>query len=257
MGIQRIACVVSRAVKREYVKIVEIRLHAPCRTRYATRMLETLPLHHLARVVSLLARGNVVAYPTGTSYGLGVNALDPAALERLSALKRRPPGKSYTILLPERDADRYVAWAPEETALCAALRDRPLTLLVRARQPLIHLAVEGRVGVRTPDHPFTREVAALLPFPITATSANRSAEEPVCQLADLEQLAAAIRLYVVDGGNLARCLPSTVAMWENGQWILTRHGEVTEAELEAALSPVQSAEIREKRGVDPPMNTEP
>lgn len=203
-------------------------------------MLETLPLHHLAHVISLLTRGNVVAYPTGTSYALGADALDQGALEKLDALKQRPKNKTYSILLPSSDPNRFVTMTPDEQRTLTALRNRPLTLLVKPRRALVHLALEGLVGVRTPDHPFTREFVAQLPFPVTATSANKSSEDAVCHLQDLEQFAAGgFRLYAVDGGNLVRCLPSTVAKLTGGRWEILRAGEVTREELEGALERVR------------------
>lgn len=199
-------------------------------------MLETLPLHHLARVVSLLARGEIVAYPTGTTYGLGVNALDRRALERLSALKGRPDEKSYTVLLPEREPERFVAWAPDERRVFERLQPRPLTLLAEAREPLAHLAKDGRVGIRTADHPFTHALAELIPFPITATSANPSGSAAACAPEDLETLAINVRLYVVEAGRLPQCLPSTVAALEGSRWKLLRTGDVTAKELSSALT---------------------
>lgn len=197
-------------------------------------VLETLPLHHLTRVVSLLARGEIVAYPTGTTYGLGVNALDRRALERLSALKGRPDDMTYTVLLPEREPERFVAWSRDERLVFERLQPRPLTLLVAAREPLAHLAKDGRVGIRTADHPFTRALAELIPFPITATSANPSGAPAACAPGDLDALATNVRLYVVEGGRLPECLSSTVAAREGSRWKLMRKGEVTAKELSVA-----------------------
>lgn len=198
---------------------------------YAHEVIETLPLHHVARVVSLLARGQIVAYPTGTSYGLGVNALDQQALEKLSALKQRAEEKAYTVLLPEQHPERFVAWTEEEQRVFGKLRDRPLTLLVRPTKALESLARDGRVGVRTPDHPFTRELVRALPFPVTATSANVSGEPVAQSPEDLARLAANTRLHVVDGGKLPARLPSTVAQKSGGTWTITRKGDVTVQEL--------------------------
>lgn len=199
--------------------------------RYYRAVLETIPLHHFARVISLLSHGQIVAYPTGTSYGLGVHALDHKALERLDALKKRSTDKTYTVLLPEHALERFIDWTGDERRTFTALRNRPLTILVRVRVPLQHLAKNGRVGIRTPDHPFTRELAAVLPFPITATSANVSETPAACGPLDLEALAQKTRLYAVEGGSLPTCLPSTIAAWESGQWRIVRAGDVTESEL--------------------------
>ncbi len=201
-------------------------------------MVETLPLHHLARVVSLLSHGHCVAYPTGTSYGLGVNALDERAIQRLSELKQRPTDKTYTVLLPTSDPERFVAWTDLEQKVFRAFQDRPLTLLVEAKPPLAHLARDGRIGIRTPDHPFTRDLTEMLPFPVTATSANVSSQSAACAPDELEQLAGSVRLYAVEGGRLPRCVPSTVAAWSGTAWKIVRPGDVTERELQnAALEP--------------------
>lgn len=201
-------------------------------------MIETLPLHHIARVVSLLTQGKIVAFPTGTSYGLGVNALDTEALQRLNALKQRPADKAYTVLLPDREPERFVAWSDTEKRAFASLRDRPLTILVTPTQATEHLARDGRLGVRTPDHPFTHELVSLTTFPVTATSANFSGGEPACTLREIEEtLASRVSLTVVDGGSLARRLPSTVAAYDGARWQIVRKGEVTIEEFVTATPP--------------------
>lgn len=202
--------------------------------RYTGTVLETLPLHHLTRTISLLAHGEIVAYPTGTSYGLGVNALDERAVRRLSDLKQRPEDKTYTVLLPQRNPERFVAWNEGEQRVFSALRDRPLTLLVQAKPPLAHLAKDGRVGIRTPDHPFTKLLVDLLPFPVTATSANLSGENTACSPGDIETSVKSVRLYAVEGGTLPRCASSTVASWNGSAWTIVRKGDVTKQELERA-----------------------
>lgn len=199
-------------------------------------MVETLPLHHLARVVSLLARGHIVAFPTGTSYGLGVNALDTLAVRRLSELKQRPAEKTYTVLLPRFEPERFVSWTNDERRVFTVLRNRPLTLLVKAQPLLAHLAHEGRVGVRTPDHPFSTALAEILPFPITATSANASGQAAACAPDELETVARGVRLYAVEGGRLPQCVPSTVASRDGKGWRVVRAGDVTVQELANAAA---------------------
>ncbi len=199
-------------------------------------VVETLPLHHFSRVVSLLARGAIVAIPTGTTYGLAVNATDPAALERLAALKGRPADKAFSVLLPSQHPERFVSWTTAERRALDHLRARPLTLLVKAKKALLPVAKDGRVGVRTADHPFTRELITLLPFPVTATSANRSGEAPACGPQDLGPLGRSERLVVIEGGVLPRGAPSTVARFVRGRVEILRQGEVTDKEIQAALA---------------------
>lgn len=200
---------------------------------YAWSMVDTLPVHHLTRVLSLLRRGAIVGFPTGTTYGLGVNALDPHALERLRNLKGRNARKAFSILLPTKERETYVEISDRENAALDAFTDRPLTLLVKPRPPLTPLAKDGKVGIRTADHPFTKALADLLPFPITATSANVSGHPPATSLEEFEEAFpdADVELLVVDGGTLPKALPSTVAAWTGRDWNILREGDIRPSDL--------------------------
>lgn len=196
-------------------------------------MIDTLPIHHLSRVLSLLKRGEVVAFPTGTTYGFGVNALDTSALQKLTALKGREAEKTYSLLLPANDMGTYVELSAREGAALKSFSDRPLTLLVKAKAPLASLAKDGRVGVRTPDHPFTKELVALLAFPVTATSANRSGHLPALSIEELLEAFRDASFMAVDGGELPKRKPSTVAAFSNGSWTIMREGDVRAKDLNA------------------------
>lgn len=199
-------------------------------------MIDTLPVHHLSRVLSILKRGEIVAFPTGTTYGLGVNALDPAALERLNALKGRSAEKAYTLLLPHEGVDTLVTLTKEEQAALQSFANVPLTLLVKPQGTLAALAKDGLVGVRTADHPFTMELVKLLSFPITATSANRSGEPPAYSVDDLLKAFPQATLMAVDGGTLPQRPPSTIVRWTGSEWNVLREGDVKLRDLKKISS---------------------
>jgi len=177
-------------------------------------------------VLSLLSRGDIIAFPTGTTYGLAVNALDVAALKRLTDLKGRGAEKAYMLLLPAKEVDTYVELTEQEKTALQAFADKPLTLLVKPRPMLEALAKDGRAGVRTPDHPFTKELVGMLKFPVTATSANRSGEPPASSVEELMKAFPDASFMAVDGGTLPKRKPSTVASWNNGKWEIVREGDV-------------------------------
>lgn len=189
-------------------------------------MIDTLPVHHLSRVLSLLNRGEIVAFPTGTTYGFAVNALDAPALKRLTDLKGRSAEKAYTLLLPAAEIDTFVELAAQERTALEAFSSQPLTLLVKPRPMLTGLAKDGRVGIRTPDHPFMKELVGILKFPVTATSANRSGESPALSIEELMRTFKDATFMAVDGGTLPKRRPSTVSRWNNGQWEVIREGDV-------------------------------
>lgn len=130
----------------------------------------------LARVASALRQGSVVAYPTETLYGLGVDPLQEEALKRLYQLKGRPTGMPVSILV--RDVPMLEEVAQElpgpALRLIEAFLPGPLTLVLPARPhlPLLLTAGTGKVGVRISAHPLMEHLFSEYPSPITTTSAN-------------------------------------------------------------------------------------
>ena len=128
--------------------------------------------------VRALARGELVVYPTDTLLGLGANASDRAAVERLERAKGRPKGQALFVALSSLDeVDKWGELSAESRAWVRRHLPGPYTLLVRpsarARRsfgPSI-LPAGGLLGVRVPDHPVARELARRA-GPITSTSAN-------------------------------------------------------------------------------------
>lgn len=207
------------------------RIAYPCVQSYVERMIDTLPVHHFARVISLLRAGDIVAFPTGTTYGFGVDATNTSALKKLETVKGRTPDKAFSILLPTTAVDTYVSMAPEEQHALETFANAPLTLLVKAQPALEHLAKDGRVGVRTADHPFTSELMKLIDVPVTATSANGTGQPAAMSIDELMKAFPNETFMAVDGGTLPPKKPSTVASWENGSWKIWREGDVKAVDL--------------------------
>jgi len=129
-------------------------------------------------MIASLRAGGVVIFPTDTLYGLGVDPCSETGLNRLLAAKGRDRGKPIPLLLSE--GEQVDRWARHVPPAAARLMDRfwpgALTLVLPA-DPGVHPAVTGggdTVGLRVPDHPVPRELAALLSGAVTGTSANRS-----------------------------------------------------------------------------------
>ena len=133
----------------------------------------------LAGAVEAIRRGEVVAFPTDTLYGLAVDPRSEAALAALFALKGRTADRTVALIAAS------VAQAAEVADLSGTARrlaDRfwpgPLTLVVQARGRVASLAqsASGLVGIRVPDHPVARALAEACGHAITATSANASGQ---------------------------------------------------------------------------------
>lgn len=159
----------------------------------------TLP--DLTDAVAAIRRGDLVVYPTETVYGLGANALDPDAVERVFDAKRRPRDRPISMALPELSAaEDYTRMSDREWAFCERFLPGPVTVLLERtdRVPDVLVAGRDRVGVRVPDHDTARALARRT-GPITATSANRSGAESARRVEAIDP-AIRERAVVIDEG---------------------------------------------------------
>jgi tRNA threonylcarbamoyl adenosine modification protein (Sua5/YciO/YrdC/YwlC family) len=153
------------------------------------------------RVGAELRAGRCVVVPTDTVYGLAALLSAPAAVDGLAALKGRPRSVPIALLVTDLTQATEVAdLTPAATALARRHWPGPLTLVVDAA-PGIGTTVgseDGSVGVRCPDHPLLRALAAVV-GPLATTSANRHGEPPATTAADAAAAFPTLGL-VVDGG---------------------------------------------------------
>jgi L-threonylcarbamoyladenylate synthase len=185
----------------------------------------------LDRAAGILRSGGTVAFPTETVYGLGANALDPAAIERIFIAKQRPAWDPLIVHLADfadlaTVADPGPAYERVQR-LANAFWPGPLTLLL-PRAPSVPDSVTAArplVGVRVPAHPIALALLRLTGLPIAAPSANTfghtSPTTAAHVLADLDGRIGA----VLDGGPTSVGLESTVLDPEN--MIVYRPGAVT------------------------------
>ena len=143
------------------------------------------------RAARILREGGVVALPTETVYGLGASALDPAALARVFAVKRRPT--DHPLIVHLASADLLPGWVAEPIParawrLAARFWPGPLTMVL-PRGALASDAVTGgreTVAVRVPDHPLMRATLEALGSGIAAPSANRFGQVSATTAADVD-----------------------------------------------------------------------
>ena len=149
-----------------------------------------------------LHAGNLVVYPTETVYGLGGDALNPDAVERVFAAKARDRSKPISMAVPDLEtAHEYGSLDDREAAFVERFLPGPVTVVVEKRQvvPDVLTAGRDRVGIRIPDD----EVALSLlqeVSPVTATSANRSGNPSARRVTDLDSRVRDAVSVVLDGG---------------------------------------------------------
>lgn len=186
--------------------------------------------------VEALRRGEAIVFPTETFYGLGADALNGDAVERVVSLKGRNPDSPIAVIIADR---QMLSQAVEEVSPAAQkLIDRfwpaPLTLILPAKEglPAPLLNREGKIGVRVSSHPLATQLTRELGRPLTATSANPSGEEPARTVQHARAyFADRIEIYL-DGGTLKESVGSTVAEIIDGKLRIIREGEISSEELE-------------------------
>jgi len=159
-----------------------------------------------AAAVDVLRAGGVVALPTDTVYGIAVALATPGGIERLFQVKQRPLDKAIALLLESADqADAIGVMNATADALAAACWPGGLTIVLEQRAdaqiPLPEVLTAGTttIGVRVPDHPAPRALAAGV-GPLPTTSANVSGQPEARDAHEIAaQLGSSIDL-ILDGG---------------------------------------------------------
>jgi protein-tyrosine phosphatase len=199
----------------------------------------------IRRAVQALAKGELVAFPTETVYGLAASALVPEAVERLCHGKGRSAEKPLALAI--RGSAETLDWLPQMSVLGQRLARRcwpgPVTLVSsdgveqglatrlqeRVRQ---RVCPSGSLGLRVPAHAAIRAALQRLPCPVVLTSANRSGEPAATTAEEVrEALGEDLNLLIDDGPTRYR-QASTVVRINGDTLSVLREGVISAAELE-------------------------
>ncbi|MFD1586366.1 L-threonylcarbamoyladenylate synthase [Halorientalis brevis] len=178
--------------------------------------------------------GELVVYPTETVYGLGADALDADAVERVFDAKGRSRDQPVSLAVPDAQAAlAYTAPTARERRFMHEFLPGPVTVLADRTEavPDVLTAGRDRVGIRVPDHDLALELLDAV-APITATSANVSGEGSVRELDELGEQVREAAAVVLDGGRTPGT-ESTVVDVEAGE--IVRRGAMAD-EIEAWLA---------------------
>ncbi len=204
------------------------------------------------RLIDMVAGAHLVCFPTDTVYGVG-GLLRPATGERIRDAKRHAPDKPLQVVFPSVEAlVGAVPMGPRTLAAVGRLLPGGLTLLVpypdgfeypppgvvtmsTARGP----REVATLGVRAPRWPEAARALGALPFPLLASSANRSGDAPPGSLDEMDPEVLAVCDLVLDGGRVAGVASSVVdltAYEGEARWRLLRTGAVGEDEVVEMLA---------------------
>jgi L-threonylcarbamoyladenylate synthase len=191
----------------------------------------------LGPLLETLRRGGILAIPTESSYGLGVDPRSETGVETIYRIKGRERGKPLPLVVADQVqlAALGVVWDDHLLPL-AECWPGPLTLVLPLKGPLPAAAGADTVAVRVPGHARLRGLLAELGTGLTATSANRSGEPPELEPRQVASLLAGHDAVVIDDGPLPGGPPSTVVAWREGRLEVLRRGRLAAEELERRLA---------------------
>ena len=197
----------------------------------AAPILEVDPEHpsprHVERAVELLGRGGVIAYPTDTYYGLGCDLFSKKAIEKLYALKDRNRKKPLSFLVPDlSDVAKYALVSNFAYRTMKSLTPGPFTFILPATRqvPEMMQTKQKQVGIRVPDAPLARALAAGLGHPLVTTSATNREGEPLIDPKDIKELLGHGLDLILDGG-VIDAEPSTVLSLIGDELEVLREGK--------------------------------
>lgn len=196
---------------------------------------------HVAK--EFLLKGELVAIPTETVYGLAGNALNDSAVLSIFEVKNRP---AFDPLIIHTDSlekvQRYVSDFPEKALLLAKhFWPGPLTLLLPKKKTIPDLVTSGldSVAVRIPNHPLLLGLLQTISFPLAAPSANPFGYISPTNAAHVNAQLGEKIPYILNGGESEVGIESTIVGFENDQPVVYRLGGLAVDEIEAIVGKVR------------------
>jgi L-threonylcarbamoyladenylate synthase len=129
------------------------------------------------KVAEILNSGGIILYPTDTIWGLGCDATNKLAVDKIYKIKQREDSKTMLVLIEsEARLQQYITEVPEIAYQLIEVADKPLTIIYPGAKNLASnlIAEDGSVGIRIPNDEFCQKLLARFKKPIVSTSANIS-----------------------------------------------------------------------------------
>lgn len=177
--------------------------------------------------LQVLKTGGIILYPTDTVWGIGCDATNARAVERIYALKRRPDEKAMIILVPEeRDILQYVAAADLRVFDYLRQANKPTTVVYEGAIGLADnlTGSGGTVAIRICQEDFCRHLLKRFRKPLVSTSANLSGQStPASFMHITDDIKKGVD-YIVRYRQTDTCpaQPSAVIKWKNGEILVIR-----------------------------------
>ena len=206
---------------------------------------------YLQEAADWIKQGELVAFPTETVYGLGADALNSQAIQKIYLAKGRPSDNPLIAHISQReDLNRLVTnISPLAEKLIAAFWPGPLTLVFQKTALVPNAVTAGgdTVAVRMPDHPIARSLIEKSQTPIAAPSANSSGKPSPTTADHVAEDLMNQNILLLDGGITRVGLESTVIDVTGNIPVLLRSGGIGVEQIEKVVGSINTIENQEKK----------
>lgn len=196
----------------------------------------------ISKAIHFLTKGDIVAIPTETVYGLAGNIFLEDAINKIFDVKQRPRFNPLIVHLNNMNqVEDIVKEFPEKAQLLAkAFWPGPLTLILPKKSTVPDAVTAGKdtVAIRIPDHPVTLELLKQLPFPVAAPSANPFNRISPTKASHVNEYFEGTIPMILEGGECNRGIESTIIGFENSKVIIYRLGSLELEKIEEIVGKV-------------------
>ena len=199
---------------------------------------------HINAISQIIKSGGVIVFPTQYLYGLGADALNAEAVDRVFEIKQRSYLKPLLVLIPHRKdltkLVQHVSLAAEQIMNC--FWPGAVTLIFKAKDtlPTNLTADTGKVGIRMPHHPVALVLSKAVGVPLTATSANITGDSGCSTVSDIDPRISEKVDLILDAGPLKGGIGSTVVDVTVDPPIILREGAISAKDIFIALEDSQA-----------------
>lgn len=200
-------------------------------------------MNEVQKAVSTLNDGGVIVYPTETCYGIGCDARDLEAVEKVFNVKQRDRGKKLTCIVSSiKMAERFCNLSEVEKEVCKEFMPGPLTLVAEKKEGRISDQVNDDFAFRISSSEICRSISEGVGGPVVATSANISVRSSSYSVDSISGELVEKVDYVLDKGELSGKKPSTILKIEGQEVEVLREGPVSKEDVRSFILKVVSSE---------------
>jgi len=181
----------------------------------------------IEKAIDILKNGGLIVYPTETCYGIGCDALNENAVEKVYRVKKREKKKPLSIIVSSLKMIRkYGKITKEVEYLVKKFMPGPLTIVVEKKRTIPDILNPKEIAFRISSHPIAQQLVKELDKPITATSANISGSKPIYSSEEIVKIFNGKVDMIIDSGNLPLIQPSTIIRVKKSKIELIREGAI-------------------------------